>query len=351
MSSAADLRADEAAWDAFVAAAAAPSFLQASPWAGVKRPNGWRAARIAVDGPDGPIGAQVLVRRPQPLPKGFGYAPRGPLALGSIGPAGLRAFTEAARNAAPGLGIAHLRIDPEIEDPAGEVAAALRQLGWRPAPEIQPQRTRVIDLDRSEEELWRDLRRKTRQTVGRAERHGVTVVEGGADRLSDFHAVVEGTMDRVGLPYRSEGFFRDLWSAYGPGGHALLMLAEGPDGAVLSGSLLVGWGPRIVALYGGTSAEGRRVDAKYALNWAILRRAQALGYRLYDAWGLPNPGIAQFKAGWGGREVEYVGAWDLVVDPLGRQVFETAVRARGVVNRLRRRFGGAGHAEDASGAA
>ena len=94
------LRADGAAWDRFVAESAAPSFLQATPWAAVKRPNGWRSARIVVDAAGGPVGAQVLVRHPRPLPKGFGYAARGPVAPGRLDAAALGAFTDAARRAA-----------------------------------------------------------------------------------------------------------------------------------------------------------------------------------------------------------------------------------------------------------
>lgn len=350
MTDAATLRGDDAAWDEFVAAASAPSFLQATPWAAVKRPNGWRAARLAVDTPAGPVGAQVLVRHPRPLPKGFGYAARGPLAAGEIDQAAIGAFTAAARAAAPGLGIAHLRIDPELEDPDGSIASALRDAGWTPAPDIQPRSTRLIELDRPEEELWADVRKKARQLVRRAERDGVTVTSGGAERVPDLHHVLATTMERVGLPFRTVGFYRDLWSAFAARDRAMLVLAEA-EGEVVSASLLVGWGPRIVALYGGTTMKGRDLEAKYALNWEILRRARAAGYRAYDAWGLPNPGIAYFKAGWGGREVQYVGAWDLVVDPAGRAVFETAVRARAAVGRLRRRLGGATPGDDGTGAA
>ncbi|HUG30375.1 MAG TPA: hypothetical protein VMQ65_07690, partial [Candidatus Limnocylindria bacterium] len=150
---AARLRSDDAAWDRFVADSSAPSFLQATPWSVVKRPNGWRSARVVVDGPAGPVGAQVLVRHPRPLPKGFGYAARGPVTAGPLDSAALGAFTDAARRAAAGLGIAHLRIDPELEDPDGAIAATLRDLGWRPAPDIQPRSTQVIDLTRTEDQL------------------------------------------------------------------------------------------------------------------------------------------------------------------------------------------------------
>lgn len=333
---AAVLRADDEAWNRFVAESSAASFLQATPWAAVKRPNGWRSARIVVDAPGGPVGAQVLVRHPRPLPKGFGYAARGPIAKGALDAAALGAFTEAVRKAAGGLGIAHLRMDPELEDPDGSGAAALRGLGWTPAPEIQPHSTRIIDLTRTEEELLADLRKKTRQSLHKAQDDGSTVISAGPERLPDFHRTLAGTMDRVGLPFRSVGFFRNLWDAYAPAGQSMLLLAETPEGEVTSGTFLVGWGPRIVALYGGTTEEGRKRNTKYLVNWEAFRRAKAAGYEVYDLWGLPNEGITYFKAGWGGREVQYVGSWDLVVDPLGARIFETAVRARATVGRLRR---------------
>jgi peptidoglycan pentaglycine glycine transferase (the first glycine) len=333
---AAALRTNDVAWNAFVAASATPSFLQATPWGVVKCPNGWRSARIVVDASAGPVGAQVLVRHPRPLPKGFGYAARGPIATDRLDADTLGAFTEAARRAAAGLGIGHLRIDPELEDPDGTLAAALRDLGWKLAPEIQPQSTRVVDLTRTEDELLADLRKKTRQSLHKAQDDGTTVITADRDRLPDFHRTLAGTMDRVGLPFRSVGFFRDLWDAYAPAGHAMLLLAETPEGEVVSGTFLVGWGRTIVALYGGTNAEGRKRNAKYLVNWEAFRRAKAAGYERYDLWGLPNEGIAYFKAGWGGREVHYVGAWDLVVDPLGARIFETAVLARAAIGRLRR---------------
>lgn len=330
------LRTDDDAWNEFVAGSSAPSFLQATAWGVVKRPNGWRAARIVTEAPGGPVGAQVLVRHPRPLPKGFGYAARGPISGGPLDAAALGAFTESARRAAVGLRISHLRIDPELEDPDGSIAASLRDLGWRPAPEIQPQSTRIVDLTRTEEELLADLRKKTRQSLHQAQAGGSRVVSVGPERIPDFHRTLAGTMDRVGLPFRTVGFFRDLWNAYAPAGQAMLLLAETPEGEVTSGTMLIGWGPRIVALYGGTTAEGRKRNSKYLVNWEAFTRAKAAGYTVYDLWGLPNEGIAYFKAGWGGREVRYVGAWDLVVDPLGARVFETAVRARVAIGRMRR---------------
>ena len=114
---------DPAAWDAFVAANDPGSYLQLSGWATVKAVNGWAATRSVVDAPDGPIGAQILVRRPSGIPWGFAYAPRGPVATAWT-PDGLHAFTDHVRHDLPAQAgrIATLRIDPEIEIDAGQDA-------------------------------------------------------------------------------------------------------------------------------------------------------------------------------------------------------------------------------------
>jgi lipid II:glycine glycyltransferase (peptidoglycan interpeptide bridge formation enzyme) len=333
---AARLIADDAAWDAFVAASSAPSFLQATPWAAVKRANGWRAARIGATSGDGFVGAQVLMRRLGPIPLAFGYAARGPLAAGPLDAAGLQAFTNAARIRLPAFGVTHLRIDPEVEDPDGSLAATFRELGWRPAPTIQPASTRVLELDRGEEAVWTGIHRKWRQSITKGGRDDARAVPAGAERLGEFYAIHAETMRRVGLPARSEASFRLLYDAYDTAGRAHLSFMETADGVATATILLLGWGSRIIDLYGGTTDEGRRTRANYSIKWEAIKAAMAAGYSWYDLWGLPNDAVSDFKSGWGGREVHWIGSWDLVLNPLGRHVFEGAVAARSRWLRMRR---------------
>ena len=86
------------AWDAFVARSDLGSYLQQTPWARVKAVNGWFARRVVATATPGggPIGAQILVRRPRPLPWGFAYASRGPVAT-DWSDASVGAFTEQLR--------------------------------------------------------------------------------------------------------------------------------------------------------------------------------------------------------------------------------------------------------------
>jgi peptidoglycan pentaglycine glycine transferase (the first glycine) len=338
--------AESSDWDAFVAASDPGSYLQLAGWARVKAVNGWRAVRIdRGDGADR-IGAQVLVRHPRPLPWGFAYAPRGPVAA-TWSPSGIEAFTEAVRtDLARAAGrVSHLRIDPEIEadgplDPNGELRRALRRAGWRPAGPIQPNSTRVIDLRPDEATLQADLRKKWRQYVNRAAKAGIRVVDAEGDRLHEFYRIYRETADRAGFLIRTLQAYRDVWEAFRPSGNARLLFAETADGEPQATLFLVRAGPRVVEPYGGMTQAGAETRANYLLKWEAIRTSREQGATSYDLWGLATGGIAHFKTGFGGREVRYIGAWDLVLDPLGRLTYETAQRGRVAIARRRHGVGG-----------
>jgi peptidoglycan pentaglycine glycine transferase (the first glycine) len=334
---------DPAAWDALVETSDPGSYLQLRAWAKVKAVNGWASHRIlATDR----VGAQVLVRRPQPLPWGFAYAPRGPLG-GDWSAKEVAAFTEAVREQLPGLAgrVSHVRIDPEIEidgphDPDGALRRALAANGWRGAPAIQPASTRIIDLTADEGALWGDLRKKWRQYVNKARSAGVVVVDADGDRLGEFYRIYRETADRAGFLIRTEAAYRDVWDAFAPTGRARLLFAQSAEGEPLASLFLIRSGSRVVEPYGGMTQSGGDTRANYLLKWEAIRTSRDRGATSYDLWGLATGGIAHFKTGFGGREVRYIGAYDFVLDSLGKAVYDTAGRGR--VWWARRRHGLAG---------
>jgi lipid II:glycine glycyltransferase (peptidoglycan interpeptide bridge formation enzyme) len=351
-----DPAADDAAWDAFVAGADPGSYLQLSGWARVKAVNGWSSQRLLAGRGGDAIGAQVLVRRPRPMPWGFAYAPRGPVAASWTAEA-IDRFTDETRTGLPKLAgrVSHLRIDPEIErdgplDADGSLRRALRRSGWRPATPIQPTSTRIIDLRADEQTLHADLRKKWRQYVNRARKAGIRVVDAEGDRLPEFYRIYRETADRAGFLIRTEQAYRDVWQAYRPTGNARLLFAETPDGESQATLFLVRAGPRVVEPYGGMTAAGADSRANYLLKWEAIRSSKEQGATSYDLWGLATGGIAHFKTGFGGREVQYVGAWDLVLDPLGRLAYEAAQQGRVWVARRRRGLPTGGSAAGFEGA-
>lgn len=340
-----------AAWDALVEANPLGSYLQLSGWARVKAVNGWTARRLA--DASGGSGAQVLLRRPGPLPWALAYAPRGPV-LATWDPESITSFTDiAAARLRTGGRVSHLTIDPEIERGAGAddgdaVTGALRRAGWRPSPAIQPVSTRLIDLGADEDALWGGLRKKWRQYVNKARAGGIRVVDAGPERLDEFYRIYRETADRAGFLIRAQSAYRDAWDAFGPDGRARLLFAELPGGEAVATLFLVRAGARVVEPYGGMTPEGADTRANYLLKWEAIRSSRAAGATSYDLWGLAHAGIDHFKTGFGGREVRYIGAWDLVLDPFGRRTYRVAQRARVRVERLRHGLRGAGGTTAAS---
>jgi lipid II:glycine glycyltransferase (peptidoglycan interpeptide bridge formation enzyme) len=245
--------------------------------------------------------------------------------------------------------VSHLRIDPEIEldgrhDPDGALRVALRAAGWRPARPIQPNATRIVDLQPDEGALWGDVRKKWRQYVNKARNAGIVVVDAGEGRLSEFYRIYRETADRAGFLIRTEAAYRDVWKAFGPTGRARLLFAQAPDGQALATLFLVRSGPRVVEPYGGMTSAGADSRANYLLKWEAIRSSREAGATSYDLWGLATGGIAHFKTGFGGREVRYVGAWDLVLDPVGRRAFDLAQGGRVWLARRRHGIAGGGRA-------
>jgi lipid II:glycine glycyltransferase (peptidoglycan interpeptide bridge formation enzyme) len=323
---AAALQDDEAAWDRFVAAVPTGAYTQLTAWARVKAPNGWRATRVVADGPQGPVGAQVLVHRLGPTPWAMGYAPRGPVAA-AFGPEVVAAFTSAARAFAVRERLTHLTIDPEL--PAdGALAGWLRAAGWVPGARVQDARSRLVDLTVGEATLWSGLRSKWRQYVQKARRSGVTVSDAGVAGLETFFALYVDTARRAGFVHRAASAYRDVFEAYAAHDAARLLVAQLPDGEPAATLMLLSCGGRVIEPYGGMSTAGAEARANYLLKWEAIRSSAERGFAVYDMWGLATPGIEQFKAGFGGREVAYVGAWELRTRPLLRHLVLGAAAAR-----------------------
>jgi lipid II:glycine glycyltransferase (peptidoglycan interpeptide bridge formation enzyme) len=359
-----DLAPDTPTWDRFVARSNPGSYLQTSAWAVVKAPNGWTplrfigsgvagspvAARTDRRGPkqigppapgaleedgarEGPgenaaYGVQLLVRKPRVFPWAFAYAPRGPV-FASWDGATLEAFTLALRRAmgSSRVRVSHVRIEPEIElngplDADGEFRRALRRTGWRPGTPIQPPRTRQVDLRADEAVLWGDLRKKWRQYVNKARKGEVNVVEASVDRLPEFYSIYRETAKRAGFVIRTYESYLGVWQAFARLGMARLLIAERPDGVGLATLFLLRVGDRVIEPYGGMTEAGAESRANYLLKWEAMRTSKMQGATSYDMWGISHEGIEHFKAGFGGREIDYVGAWDLVIDRAGRLAFD-----------------------------
>jgi lipid II:glycine glycyltransferase (peptidoglycan interpeptide bridge formation enzyme) len=243
----------------------------------------------------------------------------------------MAAFTDAARELAAHERLSHVLIDPEIDRGAG-LEEALADHGWREAGEIQINRTRLIDLDRAESELWSDLRSSARWSVNRARRSGITVSDEGEPGLGDFERLYRETARRVG--FAPDAAFRAVFLAFAMRGAASLLIARSSDGSPFATLLLIDCGSRVIEYYGASSAEGARARANYLIKWEAIRASHERGMAVYDMWGTDVPGLAEFKAAFGGRERTYVGAWELITNRPAYLSLRGVRMARGALDRV-----------------
>jgi lipid II:glycine glycyltransferase (peptidoglycan interpeptide bridge formation enzyme) len=320
-------------WDSFVAEAPNGAYTQLSAWAEVKRANGWRAVYV-LEETTRAIGTQLLVRRLGPLPWQVGYAPRGPVAR-DFDRGGVVAWTACVRTVAREQALTHVTVDPEVEE-GDPLADWLREAGWRPGTPIQPNRSRVLDLAGGEAALWSGLRSKWRQYVQKARRAGVVVVEATERELGDFYRIYVETARRAGFVHRAARAYEDVYRAFAARNAARLLIARLPGGEPVATIMLLACGRRVIEPYGGMTDAGAESRANYLLKWEAIRSSAERGYALYDMWGLAHPGIEQFKAGFGGREIRYIGAWELVTNRPLHAAVGIARRARVAIARRSR---------------
>jgi lipid II:glycine glycyltransferase (peptidoglycan interpeptide bridge formation enzyme) len=339
---------DRAAWNAFVEAAPYRSFPQLWEWGELREPFGWRPLRIAVgEDPAGPprAAAQVLLREVPLAGWRLAYVPRGP--VGDLDDAAVRdALFAALRSLARSERVATVKVDPEAT-PASPFGAALLAPPWREAAKVQPPRTRLIDLAAPEDELRAGMKKKHRQYVNKAERDGISVerLDGSADgatvrtALDDFYRIYVHTAERAGFVARAKHYYERVWELFAPTGHARLAFAA-RDGERLATLFHFTCGDRAAEAFGGMTDEGAESRANYLVKWASIIGFKAEGFAVYDLWGLATGGIAQFKEGFGGRQVDYVGARDLPLRRAEDAALRLVLPAYGIAQRTRLRLMG-----------
>ncbi len=336
---------DPEAWNAFVESAPYHAFPQLWEWGEVRALGGWQPVRLAIGpSPDEPIaGAQLLLRRMPIVGWHLAYVPRGP--IGDLDDPSVRVeLWRAFRALGRAEKVATLRADPEAR-PQTPYGAALLNAPWRSAPKVQPPTTRVIDLSIGPEALKAALKRKHRQYVNKAERGGVTIerfdgsspAEAIGPALADFNRIYRFTAERAGFVARQPFYYERVWSIFAPTGRVRLSFAV-MDGERVATLFHFTCGERAVESYGGMTDAGAELRANYLLKWGAIGEFSRDGFGVYDMWGLATGGIRQFKEGFGGEEIAYVGGRDLALRGPVDAVLRVAIPAYGIAQRTRLRI-------------
>ena len=312
---------EEARWDDLVEATGRASLLQTRGWAHAKELTGWRAERYVLS--DGGV-AQVLIKS-LPLGVSIAYAPRGPLAIGPLADA-IAAVASSIRGGLRAV----LLCDPEVPD-SDDLLRSVRQAGARPSPVyVQPKRTLLLNPLIQPDALLASMRKKTRQYIRKAERAGVATEP--TDDLERFHRVLRIVGQRDRFAVHSLDHFERLREGFGERLHVLMARLEGEDVGCL---MLAHLGDRAWELYGGWSGAHAEARPFYLLKWHAIQRMRLLGVERYDMWGLGGgadddalAGVENFKLGFGGDVVTWIGALEVPLRNWLYPVWQLAGRRR-----------------------
>lgn len=358
-------------WDALAVRSSRGEALQSHAWSEVKAAAGWRPWRVRIDRDGSPvavcslqerdIASPIVGRLPHAVGRRLGvagelgrflYAPFGPVLLGADAASALAGLRQLARRRHAAL----LVIDPAWEE-GSEQGSALPGAGFvRAERAIQVATTGMyVPLHADEDAQRRLLNSNIRRNIERCRKAGVDVVrfdQGSASAtlqaaLATAYRMLVETGARRGFEddLRPAEYHASSQRALIDAGHASLWMAR-HEGRDLAYTLVHHSGDRSVLFEAGeadrpedevANASGR-FAANVLLQWTIMRWAAEQGFATYDMSGVDNhsaPGLPRdeshplwnlfrFKAQWGARPIQFVGAWEHAPWPMLGQAFRRA---------------------------
>ena len=176
--------------------------------------------------------------------------------------------------------------------------------------DLQPKKTLMIDLGKSEEEILKEMHQKTRYNIRLAKKKGLVIQEGGLEDFEDFWRLMQQTAERDKFRVHTKNHYQNLIRM----NQVKLFFVLHENKKIATG-LFSFFGNKATYLHGASDNNYRALMAPYLLQFEMMMRAKNEGYSLYDFYGIDElkwPGVTRFKMGFGGFVYEYAGTYDLV---------------------------------------
>lgn len=204
-----------------------------------------------------------------------------------------------------------------------------------------------LDLTKTEEELFANLQSKTRYNIRLAIKKGVQIFENTSlEGMNQYLEILAETTKRQGFYAHSPSYFKTMWEELGQSKMLRIFNAVYQDTVVASWIMFV-FNGRLYYPYGASRSQYREVMASNLLMWEMIKFGQKEGCTVFDMWGSLGPepdekdpwyGFHRFKSGYGGDLIEFIGTYDLVLNPPLYKIFTIADTARWKLLRLRTRL-------------
>ena len=258
--------------------------------------------------------AQLSIKRVPVVNLGIAYIPWGPLFQKRGNPKNyedLKRLVQALNEEYVMRRGLLLRIAPNVVDHAQEEMRVLLEMeGFHFNKSIPPYRTFMLDLSPSLQELRKGLAQKWRNQLNRAEKNGMTVVEGDSDEF--YNKFMNHQNEMLGrkkyIPEVDYEEFREIQKELHGPLKMKIMLCE-YKGEPITAAICTAIGNTGIYLLGASGAKGFKLKGAYLLQWQMIRWLKERNCRWYDLGGINperNPGVFHFKAGLSGKDVYHI---------------------------------------------
>ena len=212
--------------------------------------------------------------------------------------------------------------------------------------------TFVLDLTPSEDTLFQKLHSKTRYNIKIAQRHGVAIAE------KETPEAFATYLDLTGQTTKRQNFYAHTPAYHTTQWESLTHTATPPFSSLSSHLLLANYNKKTLAAwilfvfkdtlyypYGASSSEHRETMSSNLIMWEAIRFGKKLGLKKFDMWGAlgpdPDPtdswfGFHRFKQGYKPDHVEFVGSFDLVLNPFLYRAYTAADKIRSLILQLKK---------------
>lgn len=296
---------------------------QGEQYLAAKRHGRYRPLHVVVTRGAERIAVGVLSKR-VPLLGEWWHMPAGPSGQDAES---VIATASAVAELARTRGAFFIKIEPRLPP---EAAPELRAAGYRSAVRIVPNPSTVlVDVSGTEDDVFKRIGKKARNSVTRAGRDGIEVIRAAAtdENCAAFFRLLSETAEGR-FVLRAESYYRRFWQGFDRAGEGQLFFAR-RDGALLAGAYAISLGEKTTYKDGASIRDRSAYGASHALQWEVLRWANERGAQTHDLCGAPpssraddpeHPlyGVGRFKRSFASHITDYVGAFDL---PLKRTAY------------------------------
>ena len=205
-----------------------------------------------------------------------------------------------------------VRISPLL--PEANETAFIREK-FRTAPiHINPDRSWILDITQSEEEIMKNMKKSNRYEINRIERSGIEISRGNSrENLDVFWKLHTDTAARQGFTPFARKTTEAEMEVFG---EDCQIFSAKIDDEYLSSSIILF--DKFAGYYHQGSSVYSKLPVAHATLWAGILEAKKRGCQEFNFWGVspeenkkhPWTGLSRFKRKFGGEERKYLGAQD-----------------------------------------